>query len=78
MNIPRTMSTQHPDNVRSPFFASNSVVKKVLMRYETSFSKKKLGKDMNLTYRVPNPDVEKKPVLAENIERAGLMRGFLG
>ncbi len=24
--IPRTMSTQHPDNVRAPFFASNSIL----------------------------------------------------
>ncbi len=26
MQIPRTMSTQHPDNVRTPFFATNSIL----------------------------------------------------
>ena len=95
MNIPRTMSTQHPDNVRAPFFAANhvlagddeikeafyaysnlkikeqlwdfegkdvdsSVVRKLLSKYEPFFKKKQLGKDMRLTYRVPNPGVSGK------------------
>ncbi len=92
--VPRTMSTQHPDNASAPFFASNSVlegeaevqeayfafsnlgcteqmwdfegkegdgfvVKKLLTRFETFFRQKKLGKDLRLTLRVPNPSVEK-------------------
>ncbi len=88
------MSTQHPDNVRQPFFCNgtvfdwedeikeafyvfshlgcreqlwdyegkevdNFVVKKLLARYESFFRKNKIGKDFRLTYRVPNPVVEK-------------------
>ena len=105
MHIPRTMSTQHPDNVRSPFFATNSVlgdedevkeafyafshlkikeqlwdfegkevdssvVRKLLSGYETFFRSKQLGKDVFLTYRVPNPDVEKNEgkILLETLE----------
>ncbi|MEM2909129.1 MAG: phosphoenolpyruvate carboxylase [Candidatus Bilamarchaeaceae archaeon] len=94
MKIPRVMSTQHPDNVRQPFFCDgvvfgwedeikeafyvyshlkcneqlwdyegkevdNFVVKKLLSRYENFFRKKRLGRDLRLTYRVPNPAVEK-------------------
>ena len=105
MNIPRTMSTQHPDNVRAPFFASNhvlagddeikeafyaysnlkiteqlwdfegkdvdsSVVRKLLSKYEPYFRKKELGKDVRLTYRVPNPEVSGKEgkILLETLE----------
>lgn len=92
--IPRTMSTQHPDNVRQPFFCNGSVfdwedeikeafyvfshlkckeqlwdyegkevdnfvVKKLLAKYEAFFRKKIIGRDVRLTYRVPNPAVEK-------------------
>ncbi|MEM3422587.1 MAG: phosphoenolpyruvate carboxylase [Candidatus Bilamarchaeaceae archaeon] len=92
--IPRTMSTQHPDNVRQPFFCNsnvfdwedeikeafyvfshlkcreqlwdyegkevdNFVVKKLLAKYEAFFRRKKPGVDVRLTYRVPNPAVEK-------------------
>ncbi len=88
------MSTQHPDNVTTPFFsdsdvlageaevkeaffvfsqlgcreqmwdsegkeADNQVVEKLLSRYPDFFNKNKLGKDFFLTYRVPNPSVEK-------------------
>ncbi|MFH1134165.1 MAG: phosphoenolpyruvate carboxylase [Nanoarchaeota archaeon] len=37
----------------------NFVVKKLLARHEDFFRRKKLGKDIFLTLRVPNPDVEK-------------------
>jgi len=93
-SVPRVMSTQHPDNVRQPFFCDgnvmewedeikeafyvyshlkcseqlwdyegkevdNFVVKKLLTRYENFFRKKTLGEDLRLTFRVPNPSVEK-------------------
>jgi len=104
--IPKCMSTQHPDNVNSPFFAENKemggedeiqeayyafshlgcdeqmwdcegkevdgfVVKKLLTRYESFFrEKKRLGKDVFLTLRVPNPTVEKNEakILLETLE----------
>ncbi len=88
------MSTQHPDNVSTPFFSDsgmlqgesevkeaffvfsqlgiteqmwdsegkavdNQVVEKLLSKYPRFFTKQPLGKDFNLTYRVPNPSVEK-------------------
>lgn len=88
------MSTQHPDNVATPFFsdsdilageaevkeaffvfsqlgcreqmwdsegkeADNQVVEKLLSRYLDFFSKNRLGREFRLTYRVPNPSVEK-------------------
>jgi phosphoenolpyruvate carboxylase len=37
----------------------NYVVKKLLNKYGYYFAKNKLGKDLNLTVRVPNPEVEK-------------------
>jgi len=37
----------------------NFVVKKLLSRYENYFKKKTLGEDLRLTFRVPNPSVEK-------------------
>lgn len=92
--IPRTMSTQHPDNAATPFFAEsrmlegddevqeayyvyshlgieeqmwdcegkeidNYVVKKLLTRYPYFFQQNRLGADLFLTIRVPNPSVEK-------------------
>ena len=105
VNIPRTMSTQHPDNVWQPFFAENAllggedevqeafyafshlgcdeqmwdfegkevdnfVVKKLLTKNENFFRDKKLGRDVRLTFRVPNPEVEKAEakILLETLE----------
>ncbi len=105
LNIPKCMSTQHPDNVSSPFFTESSeiggedeimeayyafshlqcdeqmwdcegkeidnyVVKKLLTRYDNFFEKNRLGKDIFLTLRVPNPEVEKAEakVLLETLE----------
>ncbi|GAB4276104.1 MAG: phosphoenolpyruvate carboxylase [Coriobacteriia bacterium] len=104
-HIPRCMSTQHPDNVTIPFFASTPelagedevleayyafshlgcdeqmwdcegkeidtfVVKKLLSRYEDFFREHRLGEDVRLTLRVPNPTVEKTEakVLLETLE----------
>jgi len=88
------MSTQHPDNVTTPFFSDseliagetevkeaffvfsqlgcreqmwdsegkevdNRIVEKLLSKYPDFFTNKHLGKDFRLTYRVPNPSVEK-------------------
>lgn len=103
--IPRCMSTQHPDNVNTPFFAENKViggedeireayyafshlgceeqmwdcegkevdafvVKKLLTTYEPFFRDLRLGEDLFLTLRVPNPDVEvaEGKVLLETLE----------
>lgn len=105
MKIPKTMSTQHPDNVHVPFFAEdavlggedeiqeafyayshlncheqmwdfegkevdNFVVKKLLSKNEEFFKKNKLGQDLRLTFRVPNPEVEKAEakILLETLE----------
>lgn len=105
IKIPRTMSTQHPDNVRQPFFVDNSViageeevkeafyafshlkikeqlwdcegkevdnyvVEKLVTRYGDYFKKHKLGKDLFITVRGPNPNVEKNQgkVLIETLE----------
>ncbi|WOF17319.1 phosphoenolpyruvate carboxylase [Methanoplanus sp. FWC-SCC4] len=105
ITIPKTMSTQHPDNVQIPFFSENSclggedevleayyayshlncreqmwdcegkevdnfVVKKLLSKYGGYLSNHQLGKDIFLTLRVPNPDVEKAEakILLETLE----------
>lgn len=46
------------------------VVKKLLTKYENFFREKKLGKDVFLTLRVPNPEIEKAEakVLLETLE----------
>jgi phosphoenolpyruvate carboxylase len=99
------MSTQHPDNVTTPFFSQNGmlagedevqeayyvyshlgaveqmwdcegkevdnfVVEKLLSKYERFFRREKLGRDVFLTLRVPNPDVERTEakVLLETLE----------
>ena len=104
-NIPRCMSTQHPDNATTPFFSDsaildgetevkeafyayatlgcteqmwdcegkevdNFVVKKLLSNYGYFFSENKLGKDVFLTLRVPNPEIEKNEgkILLETLE----------
>ena len=103
--VPRCMSTQHPDNVNSPFFTQTSeiggedeimeayysyshlgcdeqmwdcegkeidnyVVKKLLTRYDNYFTENRLGKDIFLTLRVPNPTIEKPEakILIETLE----------
>ena len=109
--IPRCMSTQHPDNVNQPFFATNTllggddeiqeahyayshlgcdeqmwdaegkevdtyVVKKLLTNNERFFRQHQLGKELRLTVRVPNPEVEKTEgkILLETLE--SLPRSF--
>lgn len=103
------MSTQHPDNVRLPFFADspimngedeikeafyvfshlkireqlwdyegkevdNFVVRKLLSKYEHFFKTNRLGQDVFLTLRIPNPEIEKNeaklvPEILESIPR---------
>lgn len=48
----------------------NFVVKKLLTKYPQFFQTNKLGKDVFLTLRVPNPSIEKNEakVLAETLE----------
>lgn len=103
--VPRTMSTQHPDNVTLPFFASSQplagddevteayyafshlgceeqmwdfegkevdehVVRKLLSRFPDFFRANPLGERCFLTFRVPNPTVERTEgkVLLEVLE----------
>lgn len=105
MNIPRVMSTQHPDNITVPFFAETPdmsgddeiqeayyafshlgcdeqmwdsegkeiddfVVRKLLTRYSYFFRDKRLGRDLFLTLRLPNPSVERDEakVVVETLE----------
>ena len=104
-NIPRCMSTQHPDNVKTPFFAEsaemagddevqeayysfselgcteqmwdfegkevdNFVVKKLFTKYQSYFTDNQLGKDLFLTLRVPNPNIDRTEgkILLETLE----------
>jgi phosphoenolpyruvate carboxylase len=99
------MSTQHPDNVNSPFFTDTPeiggedeileayyafshlgcdeqmwdfegkevdsfVVKKLSTKYENFFKENRLGKDLFITLRVPNPKEEKAEakILLETLE----------
>ncbi|WP_338603842.1 phosphoenolpyruvate carboxylase [Sulfolobus tengchongensis] len=103
--IPRTMSTQHPDNAKVPEWAKSEViegedevkeaflaysmygvqevmwdaegkdvdthvVRKLLSNYVEYFKEHVLGKDLFLTYRLPNPRVEgaDRKVFAETME----------
>jgi phosphoenolpyruvate carboxylase len=105
MNIPKCMSTQHPDNVNIPFFANSPdmdnedeveeafyayshlgcdeqmwdyegkegdafVVKKLLTRYKNFFDKNRLGENIFLTLRLPNPEFERPEakILIETLE----------
>jgi phosphoenolpyruvate carboxylase len=105
MNIPKCMSTQHPDNVNIPFFANSPdmdnedeveeafyayshlgcdeqmwdyegkegdafVVKKLLTRYKNFFDENRLGEDIFLTLRLPNPEFERQEakILIETLE----------
>jgi phosphoenolpyruvate carboxylase len=111
MKIPKCMSTQHPDNVTVPFFATNSqlggedevheayyafshlgcdeqmwdcegkevdsfVVRKLLTKYESFFRARKLGRDLFLTLRVPNPLFEKAEAKALVEALDGIPRSF--
>lgn len=103
--IPKTMSTQHPDNAKVPEWSKSEaisgesevveaylayenfgvdevmwdaegkdvdthVVRKLLSQYPEFFKEKILGRDVFLTYRIPNPKIEgaEKKVFAETLE----------
>jgi len=103
--IPKTMSTQHPDNASIPpwcdsdviegekevyeaYYAYSTlgchevmwdsegkdidphVVRKLLTGYPSFFKEKVLGRDIFLTYRIPNPMLEKveKKVFLETLQ----------
>jgi len=105
VDIPRCMSTQHPDNVNPPFFSNapelggddeiqeayyvfshlgcdeqmwdcegkevdNFVVKKLLSRYDEYFMENVIGEDVFITFRVPNPQLERTEakILLETLE----------
>ncbi len=103
--IPRTMSTQHPDNAAVPLWAKSEVisgddevveayyvfsnlgvhevmwdaegkdvdthvVRKLFTNYPEFFKEKVLGRDVFLTYRIPNPKIEgaERKVFVETLE----------
>ena len=103
--IPRTMSTQHPDNVSVPEWSPNEiidgnseifeayfayetlgcqevmwdsegkdvdtrVVRKLLDKYSDYFLNHTIGKDVFLTYRIPNPKIEivERKVVIETLQ----------
>jgi len=107
--IPRTISTQHPDNAKLPNWTSGEVlegedeveeaylaykrfgcqevmwdaegkdadahvIRKLLLKYPSYFKKHVLGKDIFLTYRLPNPRLEKteRKVLMETLDHIPL------
>ncbi len=93
--VSRVMSTQHPDNINTPFFSDSEViageaeikeayyvfsqlncreqmwdsegkevddevVEKLISHYTDFFRKHVIGRDVFLTYRAPNPSVQKE------------------
>ena len=103
--IPRTMSTQHPDNANVPEWSQGEVidgnvevyeayyaystlgcqevmwdsegkdvdtrvVRKLLSNHWDYFSQKIIGRDLFLTYRIPNPTIEtvEKKVVVETLQ----------
>jgi len=103
--IPRTMSTQHPDNANAPpwcdgevireeaeiyeaYFAYNKlgchevmwdsegkdvdtrVIRKLLANHGDYFKENVIGRDVFLTYRIPNPKVEvaERKIVVETLE----------
>ncbi|MFH2106472.1 MAG: phosphoenolpyruvate carboxylase [Candidatus Micrarchaeota archaeon] len=95
VKVSRCMSTQHPDNINTPFFSDSEVlageaeikeafyvfsqlgcreqmwdsegkevddevIEKLISKYTEFFKKNIIGKDVFLTYRVPNPSVQKE------------------
>ena len=103
--IPRTLSTQHPDNVKIPFFANGPVlrgddeikeafyafsnlgveeimwdsegkeaddfvIRKLITDYKLFFEKKRIGKDVFINIRIPNPKYERAEakILLETLE----------
>jgi phosphoenolpyruvate carboxylase len=104
-HIPRTMSTQHPDNVTVPEWSTGEVIdgnaeifeayfayetlgcqevmwdsegkdadtrvtRKLLNNYPDYFHNHVLGKDVFLTYRIPNPKIEvvERKVVIETLQ----------
>ena len=107
--IPRTMSTQHPDNINVPewssgevidgnteifeaFYAFESlgcqevmwdsegkdvdtrVVRKLFDKHLDYFKEHTIGKDLFLTYRIPNPGIEpvEKKVVVETLQNVSV------
>ncbi|MCW4016406.1 MAG: phosphoenolpyruvate carboxylase [Candidatus Bathyarchaeota archaeon] len=103
--IPRTMSTQHPDNACAPVWQANKVIegdaevyeahfaynelgcqevmwdsegkdtdirviRKLLTSYGDYFKENVIGKDVFLTYRIPNPRVEvaERKIVVETLQ----------
>ena len=103
--IPRTMSTQHPDNACAPFWQTNKVIegdaevfeayfsfnelgcqevmwdsegkdtdirviRKSLTAHGDYFKENVIGKDVFLTYRIPNPRVEvaERKIVVETLQ----------
>ncbi|WP_455278671.1 phosphoenolpyruvate carboxylase [[Eubacterium] cellulosolvens] len=103
--VPRTMSTQHPDNAHIPqwsmsdvingemeiheaFFVYSElqcqevmwdaegkdvdtrVIRKLLTKYEDYFKEHLIGRDIFLTYRIPNPRVEtiERKIIVETLQ----------
>jgi phosphoenolpyruvate carboxylase len=105
VNIPKTMSTQHPDNVEVPQWCNDQVIdgnaevheafyayetlgcqevmwdsegkdvdtrvlRKLLDKHWKYFENHVVGKDVFLTYRIPNPKIEavEKKVVVETLQ----------